>query len=86
MAAVVVSTSSRTRGVTVCLLEARSVLTGFRKRRFKPSSNAIDADANYLASIWQSLPPALEGDVCFSVMVLVLFGVMLPTQPFPVYF
>lgn len=62
------SSHSRTRGVTVCLLEARTVLTRFRKRHSETSRNAIDVDVSYVASVWQSLPPALKGDVCFPLL------------------
>lgn len=65
-ATVIISTYSKTRGMTACLLEARTVLTGLRKRHFKTSRNTVSVDANCIASIWQSLPPALKRDVCFS--------------------
>lgn len=50
---------SKRKGVTVCLLEAGTVLPGFRKRHWK----TIDADVNYLSSTWQPWPPALAGGV-----------------------
>lgn len=65
-ATVIISTYSKTRGMTACLLEARTVLTGLRKRHFKTSRNTTSVDANCIASIWQSLLPALKRDVCFS--------------------
>lgn len=63
---VIISSHSKTRGVTVCLLETRTILAGFRKRHSKTGRNAADVDVSYLDSIWQSLPPALKGDVCYS--------------------
>lgn len=65
-ATVIIGTYSKTRGMTACLLEARTVLTGFRKRHFKTSRNTTSVNANCIVSIRQSLPPALRRDVCFS--------------------